>query len=126
MIDLRRKLLWVDCTAGAVAGVAVLTTRGWLSEWHQLPEDFLRLTGWVNLAYGSYSFSLAMLSRRPKPLLLLLIVANLTWAVFCWRWAVVYSATASPLGLTHLVGEGLFVGGLGCLEWRWRELLRTA
>ena len=122
----RRQLLWVDGLGGAVAGVAMLTMGGWLSEWYQLPRELLFLMGWVNLAYGSYSLSLAMRSKRPKPLILLLVVANLVWTVFCLRWAVVFSETASFLGLAHLVGEGLYVGGLACLEWRWRELLRTA
>lgn len=123
---LRRKLLWVDGLAGAVAGVAVLLLGGWLSKWYRLPQDFLFFIGLVNLAYGSYSLSLARRARRPKTLILLLVVANLTWAVLCFRWVVVFGETASLFGLAHLVGEGLFVGGLACLEWRWRELLRTA
>lgn len=99
---------------------------GWLSEWYQLPKDFLVLIGLVNLAYASYSLSLAMRLKRPTNLILLLVVANLTWSVACLRWAVVFSETASLFGLAHLAGEALFVGGLACLEWRWRELLRTA
>lgn len=125
-MDLRRKLLWVDCLAGAVVGIAMLVLGGWLSEWYQLPQDLLFLMGLANLAYASYSFSLAMRSKRPKTLIRLLVVANLTWAVACFRWAVVFSETANLFGLAHLVGEGFFVGGLACLEWRWRELLRTA
>jgi hypothetical protein len=41
------------------------------------------------------------------------------------RWAVIFWNTASPLGLAHVVAEGLFVGGLAVLEWRWRHLLQT-
>jgi hypothetical protein len=36
------------------------------------------------------------------------------------------AGTASAFGLAHLVGEGLFVGGLAVLEWRRRERLLTA
>lgn len=125
-MDLRRKLLWIDCLAGAVAGIAMLSLARWLSEWYRLPLDLLFLMGWINLAYASFSLSLARRPERPAPFILLLILANLTWAVICWRWAVVFSETAGALGLAHLIGEGLFVGGLACLEWRWRELLRTA
>ncbi len=125
-MDLSRELLWVDGLAGATAGVAVLAIGGWLSKWYQLPRDLLFLIGWVNLAYGSYSLSLAARRRRPRALIVLLVGANLTWAVFCLPWAVVFSETASLFGLAHLVGEALFVGGLACLEWRWRELLLTA
>ncbi len=125
-MDRRRQLLWVDGLAGAVVGVAMLALRGWLGKWYQLPQDFLLFMGLVNLAYASYSLSLARRQQRPMYLIRLLVVANLTWAVLCFRWAVVFGGTASLFGLAHLVGEGLFVAGLGCLEWRWRELLRTA
>ena len=121
-----RRLLWVDCTAGAVVGVAVLLTHGWLSEWFGLPRALLRFTGAANLAYGAYSFSLAVRSERPRALILLLIGANVLWAVLCVRWATVYGESATWLGLAHLLLEALFVGGLGVAEWRCREQLRTA
>lgn len=121
-----RKLLWVDGLAAAVAGGAVLLASSWLSGWYRLPQDLLFLTGMVNLAYVSYSLSLAMRPKRPKKLILLLVIANLVWAVLCLRWAVIFAGTASLFGLAHLVGEALFVGGLASLEWRLREQLRTA
>lgn len=122
----RRNLLWIDGLAGAIVGVAMLTLGGWLSELYRVPKDLLILMGLVNLAYASYSLSLASRSRRPIPFILLVAAANLIWAVFCFRWAFVFSETASFLGLAHFVVEGLFVAGLACLEWRWRELLQTA
>lgn len=121
-----RKLLWVDSLTGAIVGVIVLLAITWLREWYRLPMNLLLLNGAANLTYACYSLSLAMRTRRPKVLILLLIVANLTWAVLCLRWAFVYAGTASLFGLAHLIGEALFVGGLASLEWRWREQLRTA
>lgn len=121
-----RKLLWVDCSAGAAVGLLVLTFSGWLSELYQLPRNFVVFMALANLAYALYSFSLATRPRRPRILILLLIVANMTWGVLCFWWAFTYGQTASLFGLAQLVGEGLFVGGLACLEWRWRELLLTA
>lgn len=126
MIDLRPKLLWIDGLGATLAGVAVLLLRGWLVEWYRLSQDLLLLIGLANLAYALYSLSLASRARRPRALIVLLVVANLIWAVFCLRWAVLSHETASLFGLVHLVGEALYVGGLACLEWRWRELLRTA
>jgi hypothetical protein len=123
---IRRNLLWIDGLAGAVAGVAMLLARNWLSDWYRLPRDLLLLIGAANLAYGAYSLSLAKRARRPKALILLLIIANLTWAVICLRWAFVFADAASLLGLVQLVGEALFVGGLASLEWRWREQLQSA
>jgi len=126
-MDRRRHLLWVDGLGAMVAGTTMVVLSSLLSEWYRLPRDLLLLIGWVNLAYASYSLTLARRSRRPQALILLLVLANLTWAVFfCLRWAVVYSETASFFGLAHLVGEALYVGGLGCLEWRWRDVLTTA
>ena len=121
-----RKLLWVDGLAGLIAGVAMLLARIWLQEWYRLPMNLLLLNVAANLTYASYSLSLAMRTRRPKVLILLLIVANLMWAVLCLRWIFVYAGTASLFGLAHLLAEALFVGGLAGLEWRWREQLQTA
>ena len=124
-MDWRRNLLWIDGSGGVAVGVLVLTLAPWLAEWHRLPHDFLLLMGAANLGYGAYSLTLARQARRPMALIGLLVLANLTWAVLCLRWAAIYWDTASPLGLLHLIGEGVFVGGLAILEWRWRELLRT-
>ena len=126
MMNLRRNLLWIDGLGGVVVGVAMFVLSGWLSEWYRLPRDFLLFMGAVNLAYGCYSLPLAKRSRRPMSLIMLLAVANLAWGVACLRWAVVFRDTASFFGLAHFVLEGLYVGGLGCLEWRWRELLQSA
>lgn len=120
------KLLWIDGLGGAVAGAVVLLVGSWLSAWYQLPRDLLILMGVANLGYGMYSLSLARRSIRPKNLILLLIVANFFWAVVCVRLAVAFAQTASWLGLAHLVGEALLVGGLASVEWRFREQLRIA
>lgn len=118
-----RNLLWVDCTAGAVVGALVLLLSGWLSGLYGLPRGVFLFTGAANLAYASFSFSLAVRSKRPLPLIVLLVAANLAWAAVMVYLAALFRTTASPLGLAHLIGEALFVGGLGLLEWRWRNLL---
>jgi hypothetical protein len=120
------KLLWLDGLAGAFAGAAVLLAGSWLSDWYQLPEALLRLIGAANLAYGTYSLSLAMRSVRPKSFILFLIIANFFWVGTCLWLAVAFVETASLFGLAHLVGEAAFVGGLATLEWRFRERLRMA
>ncbi len=121
-----KQLLWVDCMAGASVGVVVVLLSGWLSGFYGLPVYIVLLSGAANLAYAAYSFSLAIRPRRPLPLIALLVLANLSWTVVCWCLATVFSATATPFGLVHLVGEGLFVGGLACLEWKVRDQLLTA
>ncbi len=125
-MNLRRRLLWIDGLAGAVVGVAMFVFGSWLAEWYQLPRHLLILMGTANLVYASFSLSLASRRQRPALLIRLLVIANLMWAVMCFRWALVFAESASFWGLAHLVGEGIFVAGLASLEWRWRELLRTA
>jgi hypothetical protein len=122
---LPRKLLWVDCTAAALAGVAVLAFSGWLSRLYGLPRDLLLLIGAVNLLYGCYSFSLAVRARRPRRLIHLLVFANLCWAAVCLVLAVAFREPATLFGLAQLIGEAVFVGGLASLEWRYRDQLLT-
>ncbi|HEX6370486.1 MAG TPA: hypothetical protein VF006_16305 [Longimicrobium sp.] len=123
---LRRRLLWVDCIAAALAGTAVLAFSGWLSRLYALPRDLLLLIGAVNLLYGCYSFSLAVRARRPRRLINLLVFANLGWAVVCLGLAVVFWEPATWFGLGQLIGEAVFVGGLAGLEWSQRDRLLTA
>lgn len=119
-------LLWVDCTAGAVVGVAVLALSGWLSDLEGLPRAVLVFTGVVNLLYASYSFSLAVRDRRPMWTIRLLVIANLAWVPVCLGLAVAFQEQATVWGFVHLIGEAGFVGGLAVLEWTQRERLLTA
>lgn len=121
-----KNLLWIDCTAAALAGVTVLMLNGWLSRLHALPPGLLLFIGAVNVVYACYSFTLATRARRPKPLINLLVFLNLAWTAVCLGLAATFAESASPFGVGHLVGEAVFVGGLACLEWRWREQLLTA
>lgn len=125
-MHLLRNLLWIDSGAALLAGVVVLALSGWLSELYALPRTLLIVMGAANLAYGTYSGALARRARRPRGLLVLLVAANATWAGLCVLAALALADTASAFGLAHLIGEGLFVGGLAGLEWRERERLLVA
>lgn len=118
-----QNVLWVDCTAGALAGIAMLSLAHWLSGWYGLPVELLRFNGLVNLAYGSFSFSLAVRRRRPLWMIVLLAAGNAAWFFVCMAMAVRFSPTASGFGLATLVGEGLFVAALACIEWTQRHRL---
>lgn len=121
----RQNLLWIDCTAAAIAGMAVLALSQWLSELQGLPRGLLIGIGIVNLLYGSCSFSLAIRARRPLGLIKALVVANGFWACVCLGLGLYFAATATGWGLVQLFGEAAFVGGLACLEWKWRHRLLT-
>jgi len=119
-----RRLLWVDCIGAAVAGVTVIAVSGWLSRMEGIPREVLLFTGAVNLLYGAFSFSLAVRAERPLVLIRLLVAANLTWALVCLGLLVRFAESATPIAFVHFVGEAVYVGGLGVLEWRNRDLLR--
>ena len=123
---LPKDLLYVDSGAGLIAGLAVLALSGPLSTFYALPRPLLLGMGAANLAYGTFSGALARRARRPRPLLVLLVAANAAWAALCGAAALRLAGRASALGLAHLVGEGVFVGGLAALEWRRRERLLRA
>lgn len=120
-----KHLLWMDCTAGALAGVVMLVLRDWLAGLYGLPTDLLVFIGVANVLYASYSFSLAMRRTRTPLSLNTLIIANGVWALVCAGLAVLWAGTASLFGLAHLLVEALFVGGLARLEWTWRAQLLT-
>ncbi|HEX8360583.1 MAG TPA: hypothetical protein VF613_10760 [Longimicrobium sp.] len=120
-----RRLLWIDCTAGAVAGVTVFVLSGWLSRLYGLPREILLFMGAANLLYASYSFSLARRAVRPMSLIKLLVFANATWVLVCFGLAVTFWEQATVFGLAHLIGEALIVGGLAALEWNQRHRLAT-
>lgn len=120
-----RDLVWFDGAAGLTAGVLVLALLPWLPAFYALPMWFVALNGATNLAYGLYSSTLARQRFRPRWRLTLLIAANATWAVVCAVSVAVFLGTASVFGIAHLVGEGLFVGGLAVAEFRARERLQV-
>jgi hypothetical protein len=123
---LPKYLLWIDCTAGALVGVLVLSLSDWLSRLQGLPRGLLLLTGAANLLYACYSLSLAIRLNRPLALIALLVAANLAWAGVCVALGLYFARSATIWGLSALFGEALFVGGLALLEWRWRDALRVA
>ena len=125
-MNLLRKLLWVDCTAGAVVGVLVVAFSGWLSELEGLPQAVLLFAGAVNLLYASFSFSLAVRRVRPMALIKALVIANLAWVPVCTGLVVYFWETITVFGVAQLLGEAVFVGGLALVEWRYRDLLVMA
>ena len=121
-----KSLLWIDCTAGLLNGALTLSFSGWLSRLYALPIDLLIVMGVANLAYGTFSFSLARRAVRPRALIVVLVVANGLWAGLCGLAAILFASSASKLGVAQLLVEGSLVGGLAALEWRNRELLLVA
>ena len=118
-----KNLLWIDCTAAAVVGLAVVTLCGWLSRLYAVPRSLLLFTGIANLVYASYSFWLASRNRRPLGAIYALVSANFAWALVCVYLVFTVADSATGLGIAHLLGEAVFVTGLASLEWHWRSRL---
>jgi len=118
-----RHLPWIDAGSALTAGVVVLLLRHLLADWYGLPVAFLTVMGAVNLAYAAPGLILGWLRPRPAGLLSVLIAANLAWGVVCAILAAVLLERATVFGLAHLVFEGLYVAGLGALEWRHRRVI---
>lgn len=119
-----KNLLWVDCVGAGLAGIAVLLLSGPLTGFYGLPTKLLIFIALVNLTYGGFSFCLA--SRRlprTKRFIALLAGANLFWMPVCFVMAACFRESVTVFGLGQLVGEGLYVGGLALLEWKFRDLL---
>jgi hypothetical protein len=119
----RYRLLRIDSLGALTVGLAVLLFSNWLVSWFGLPLSSIIFMGMVNIAYGCYSFSLLVRIKRPLRLIILLVIANLVWALLCVLRAAIFAQTATPLGIAYLFLEAVYVGGLAYLEWRNREFL---
>jgi hypothetical protein len=116
-------LLWIDCTAGTLVGLLVLLFTAQLSHLQALPQALLLFMGATNVLYAGFSFFLATRSKRPMPLIKLLVFANGFWSLVCVCLAVAFSDTATFFGLGHLMAEAIFVGSLAAQEWKYRAHL---
>lgn len=117
-------ILRIDGSAGLIAGVVMWLFSDVLVALYQIPTWLLTINIMANLIYGISSSLLASWQHRSLGAVMALSVANLLWAVLCVVTAMVLAPTASLFGVEHFVGEGLFVGTLGILEWRWRHALQ--
>lgn len=125
MTNARQNVLWVDCTAGAVAGSLMLLLLPWITRLYALPRWLLLFIGAANLLYAAYSFTLAAWPGRSPALINLLIAANLTWSGLCLWLMFIFGPSATIFGTIHLGAEAVFVGALAIVEWRWRADLYT-
>jgi len=113
-----RALLWFDCTAAAVAGVAMFALSGWLAPRFGLPRALLVTTALVNLAYGTFSYYLARQPAAPARHVRALVVANFAWTAVCVALAAYFAGPGRWLGAGYVLAEGLFVGALATVEAR--------
>ncbi len=124
MIDfLKRHLIRIDGTAGLCVGIPVLLLADRLASLFGVPVWLIVVNGMANLAYGTFSTTLASFPSRSIYLVSALSIANMVWAIICFTVGLNLVSTASFLAVGNAFFEGLFVGSLGVLEWRWRHQL---
>src|SRR5690606_14941327 len=120
--DAGRRLLWFDASAAALAGVTLLTLRGWLAPWFGVAVEFVALNAIANLAYASYSGTLATLTTLgitpPRRALVLLVAANAAWPCVCATLTAHVWTTATLWAVGYLALEASFVGALAFVEYR--------
>ena len=116
----RHIILRIDGSAGLSAGMVVWLLSDTLVTLYQIPAWLLSANITANLVYGIGASLLASWHHRSLGAVITLSVANQLWAVVCVVTAVAIAPSASLFGVGHFVGEALFVGILGALEWRWR------
>ncbi len=116
-------ILLLDCTGGIFVGISVLAMCQLLSELEGLPLSVVILMGVANLVYGCYSLFMATRRNRSINMIGLLAFANMAWLLVCLAIATTWWAQITVLGLLHVLGEGVYVAGLGYTEWRMRHTL---
>lgn len=118
-----RNILWIDGGAACVAGLAALVLRDWLAGLYGFSSGLVLFIAVSNLAYASYSGSLALLVSRGGRLspraVEALIAANLAWVVICVGILVTMHRFGSAIGLGVVAFEGCFVAALAAAELRY-------
>ena len=121
-----QRILWIDGIAALSAGVLALVFGGFLADLYALPRQLITFVGAVNLAYSTYSLTLASQRRRRTAYIVGLASANGLWACVCAGLVIRFRNEAGALGLAVILFEGVFVAGLAVLEWRNRHALAQA
>jgi len=119
------RILWVDCLGGLAVGLIVFVFCRLISEWQNLPLKVVLLMGAANLIYGCYSLYVTTRKQRPSGLVKLLSIANMVWLLVCSAIVVMYWSQISLFGMANVIGEGIYVAGLGFVEWKMKESLAT-
>lgn len=121
-------LLYLDSGGGLVVGVVVLAFASFFASLYGMPLGTVVTMGVANLAYASYSGTLAYRARKgtmpSRRAIWALVVANVAWGFVCAFLLLEHARTATLIGLGVVFFEGLYVAGLGLVERR--DLLPAA
>jgi hypothetical protein len=116
-------LLWIDCGGAFVVGAVMFLAADWLRGLFQLPPALYLTIATANVAYGCFSFVLALLRKKSPALIAALAVANALWGCVCLVLVAVVWGEASVFGLIHILTEAAVVFTLARAEWKHRAQL---
>ncbi|MBE7439616.1 MAG: hypothetical protein HS115_14260 [Spirochaetales bacterium] len=119
----RSRILWVDGSAGLVAGIVLLAFHPFWAELTGLPRWLLVFQGCANFVYAAFAYFLAARRGQPRIGLFVLVGGNLAYALLAAVFLIVFFPVCTAWGVLLFTAEVLVVGGLGILEWY--LLLRT-
>jgi hypothetical protein len=113
---LRRAFLLDTITSGMMA-LLLTFGAGELAPLLNLPEELLRETGLVLIAYTALVGWLAMRQSMPKTLVLIVIAINAAWTVASI--ALLFSSALTPnlLGQVLVAGQAIVPGALAELQY---------
>jgi hypothetical protein len=111
-------LLWFDSAAAVTSGLISLFVGGWMARWFHFPRSLLTILACISVTYALYSGTLAYLRSRSRSLLIILVMANVAYAVWCCFLIANFRDTANILGIGYLALEALFVATLAVVEWQ--------
>lgn len=117
-----RAILWLDSASGLAAGIAALLLHRWLAGVHEVTPGTMLGIGLVNVLYGGYSGTLALIATRRMRLpsriaVNVLVLANLGWTAVCA--ILLAKVEGGSLFRLHVAFEGTYVAALAAAEWRW-------
>ena len=106
-----------------MAGLGALALHQWLARLYGFPTALVLFIGAANLAYASYSGSLAVLasrgSRLPRRAIDVLVMGNLAWVAVCGGILIATREYASVFGVALVAFEACFVASLAVAEYRY-------
>ena len=120
---IKTNILRIDGFGGLIVGMLVLLLHPFLADWYGIPENIVRMMGITNLVYGSYSHFLTKRCECSLKAIVFLVFANLIWTLICFFLWFILGEKMTTLGQIVVLGEGIYVGVLACLEWFWRSSL---
>lgn len=112
-LNLRQWLL-IDALTCVITGILLVAATSFLTGLFGLPEDLLRYAGFILFPCAALMFIAAR--TLATPLVWVVILGNLAWALASVAVAFVFEPTA--FGLAFTLAQGAAVALLGYLEWR--------